>query len=392
MQVILKAEREKPVIQNHPWIFSGAIERIAGEPQDGDIVDVLANDGSFLARGYLNRKSQITVRILTRDVNQGVDEGLFRRRIADAIDYRQKTLDLSNYDAYRLIHDAADLLPGLVVDKYSDYLVIQVLTLGMERRKDLIAGILEELLSPKGIYERSDSRIREKEGLGLRTGLLRGQEPPSEVDIQQNAVRLRVNFREGQKTGAFLDQRENVEIAASYTEGREVLDCFCYTGNFSIWAAVRGAKKVIGVDMSNRALETARQNAGINDIQGVCQFIQGDVFQVLESCRRSFDLIILDPPGFARSKRAVEKAARAYKHINMVAIKLLNPGGILATFSCSHHIDPFLFRKIIFAAAVDAGCNVRVVRTLYAAPDHPVNIAYPEGEYLKGLICQNMER
>ena len=391
MQVILKAEKEKPVIQNHPWIFSGAIERIVGDPQDGDIVDVLDNGGNFLARGYLNRKSQIAVRILTRDIEEEVNEALFRRRIADAINYRRDLLGLMpTYDAYRLIHDAADFLPGLIVDKYSDYLVVQILTLGMERRKDLIVEILEGILAPKGVYERSDSRIREKEGLMLRTGLLRGQEPSDSVMIQQNGVRLLVNFKEGQKTGAFLDQRENVEIAASYAEGREVLDCFCYTGNFSVWTARRGAKNVVGVDMSKRALKTAQRNAEANHAEGTCQFIQGDVFQILGSCRRKFDLIILDPPGFARSKRAVAKAARAYKHINMVAMKLLNPDGILVTFSCSHHVDPLLFRKIVFAASVDAGCNMRIVRTLHASPDHPINIAYPEGEYLKGFICQHV--
>jgi 23S rRNA (cytosine1962-C5)-methyltransferase len=391
LHVILKPEKEKPVIQNHPWIFSGAIEGIEGSPQDGDIVDVLDNEGSFLARGYLNRKSQITVRILTRDIKEEVDEALFRRRIAAAVDYRNNTLNLGSYSAYRLIHDAADRLPGLIVDRYSDYLVMQVLTLGMERRKELISEILDDLVAPAGIYERSDSRIREKEGLTLQTGLLRGQEPPDEVEIQQNAVKLLVNFKAGQKTGAFLDQRENAEAAASYAQGREVLDCCCYTGNFSIWAAHRGARKVVGVDMSNRALETAQRNAEINSLQGICQFIQGDVFQVLGGCKRTFDMVILDPPGFAKSKRSVQRAARGYKHINMVALKLLKPGGILVTFSCSHHIDPLLFRKVVFSASVDAECNIRIIRTLHASPDHPINIAYPEGEYLKGFICQKME-
>ncbi len=390
MHVILKAKKEKPVIQNHPWIFSGAIERIEGEPQDGDIVDVLDSSGDFLARGYLNRKSQITVRVLTRDASEVVDEALFRRRIANAIDYRKNTLDLSSYSAYRLIHDAADLLPGLIVERYSDYLVMQVLTLGMDRRKEIIADILNELVAPAGIYERSDSRIREKEGLTLQTGLLRGQEPPDEVMIQQNGIRLLVNFKRGQKTGAFLDQRENVEFAASYAQGKEVLDCCCYTGNFTVWAAQRGAKKVAGVDISNKALATAQRNAELNHLQNTCQFIQGDVFQVLNGCKRKFDMVILDPPGFARSKRAVDGAARGYKHINMVAMKLLNPGGVLVTFSCSHHVSPLLFRKIVFAASVDAGCNIRIIRTLHASPDHPINIAYPEGEYLKGLICQKM--
>jgi len=390
LYVILKPDREKPVIQNHPWIFSGAIERIEGEPEDGDIVDVLDSDGNFLARGYLNRKSQINVRVLTRDESEQVDESLFRRRIADAINYRRDVLHLDKYSAYRLIHDAADLLPGLIVEKYADYLVIQILTLGMELRRDIIADILEELLSPAGIYERSDSSIRNKEGLGLRKGLLRGQEPPDEVEIRQDAVKLLVNFKDGQKTGAFLDQRENVEITTSYVKDKEVLDCCCYTGNFSVWSAVRGAKSVVGVDMSNRALETAQRNVALNGVGDVCQFIQGDLFQVLNNCKRNFDMIILDPPGFARSKRSVNRAARGYKHINMTAMKLLNPGGILVTFSCSHHIDPRLFRQIVFAASADANCNMRIIHTLHASPDHPINISHPESEYLKGLICQKM--
>lgn len=391
MPIILKPDRAKPVIQNHPWIFSGAIKKIEGEPQDGDIVDVLDNDGNFLARGYLNQKSQINVRVLTRDAAEEVDEDLFRRRIAAAINYRQNTLNLSNYNAYRMIHDAADRLPGLIVDKYADYLVMQILTLGMDQRKELIADLLMEFLAPAGIYERSDSRIREKEGLTLVKGLLRGQEPPDEVEIQQNTVKLLVNFKAGQKTGAFLDQRENVELMASYAKGRDVLDCCCYTGNFTVWAAHCGARSVTGVDMSNKALDTARRNVALNGLLPVCQFIQGDLFQVLGGCKRKFDAIILDPPGFAKSKRAIKGAARGYKHINMVAMELLNPGGILVTFSCSHHIDPLLFRKIVFGASVDAGCNLRLIRTLHGSPDHPINIAHPEGEYLKGLICQKMD-
>lgn len=389
-QVILKPDKEKPVIQNHPWIFSGAIKEITGNPQNGDIVDVLDSEGNFLARGYLNQKSQINVRVLTRNVDEEINQSLFRRRISEAINYRKNVLNLGSYNAYRLIHDAADFLPGLIVDKYSDYLVIQILTLGMELRKNMIADILEDILAPKGIYERNDSRIREKEGMELHTGLLRGHEPPDAVEIQQNRIRLMVNFKEGQKTGAFLDQRENMEIVASYAQGREILDCFCYTGSFSIWAGICGARRVFGVDMSKKALETAQRNAEINGLQNICQFIQGDVFQVLDGCKRNFDLIILDPPAFAKSRGAVEKAARAYKHINMAAMKLLNPGGILATFSCSYNVDPLLFRKIVFAASVDAGCNIRIIRTLHASPDHPINIAYPEGEYLKGFICQKL--
>lgn len=389
LKIILKPQKEKPIIQNHPWIFSGAINRIEGDPQDGDIVDVFDSKGNFLARGYLNRKSQITVRILTKDKEE-IDESFFRRRILGAINYRKDILNLSGYDAYRLVHDSADMLPGLIVDKYADYLVVQILALGIEKRKDTIIKILDEILNPKGIYERSDSSVREKEGLKQTSGLVCGQEPPDSMTIRQNNVKMLVDIKNGQKTGAFLDQRENLEITASYSKGREVLDCFCYTGSFSVQTAIGGAKSVIGVDMSKKALETARKNAEINDVADVIQFVDEDVFKFLENCKSKFDLIILDPPGFAKSESAVMRASRAYKHINMRAMQLLNTDGILVTFSCSHHIDPLLFRKILFSASVDANCNLQIVRTLHAAPDHPINIAHPEGEYLKGLICRKI--
>ncbi|MBD3184613.1 methyltransferase domain-containing protein [Candidatus Poribacteria bacterium] len=390
MPVILKPKREKPVIQNHPWIFSGAIDEISGEPEDGDIIDVLDNKGTFLARGYINRKSQIIVRVMTRNADEIIDREFFAKRIRNAIDYRHKVLSLENYTAYRMVHDASDMLPGLIVDKYGDYLVVQILTLGMDVRKDIIAETLQDLLKPKGIYERSDSRIRLKEGLQQYKGILRGQEPPDEVEIKQNGARFLVNFKEGQKTGKFLDQRENIQITGSYAREREILDCFCYTGSFTVWCGLKGAKKITGLDISKNALATARRNIKINDIKDKCQLIQGDVFHVLETCRRKFDMIILDPPGFAKSKRAVKGAARGYKYINMAAMKLLNPGGILVTFSCSHHVNLDLFRKIVFGASVDAECNLRIIRTLQAAPDHPINISHPESEYLKGLICQIM--
>lgn len=389
-QVILKTGKEKAVKQKHPWIFSGAIQKISGDPRDGQIVDILDSQNNFLARGYINQKSQIVVRVLTWNEEEEVDENLFRSRIETAISYRTKTLNLSVYDAYRLIHDSADLLPGLIVDKYSDYLVMQILTLGMEQRKHIIAGILDNLLSPKGIYERSDSRVREKEGLSLQSGVISGQEPPERLEIHQNSVILFVNIKDGQKTGAFLDQRENLEIVRSLAKDRYILDCFCYTGAFSIWSGLGGCKGVMGVDISNRALANAQENVRINGLDGICHFVQADMFQFLNTCRGKFDMIILDPPAFAKNKGNVEKAARAYKHINMMAMKLLNSDGILATFSCSHHIDPLLFRKIIFGASVDADCNMRIVRTLHASSDHPINISHPEGEYLKGLICQKI--
>lgn len=390
MKIILKPQREKPIIQNHPWIFSGAIERIVGDPQDGDIVDIYDYNENFLAKGYLNRKSQITVRILTRDITEEVDKNLFQSRIQNAVNYRKLILDTEKSDAFRLIHDAGDLLPGLIVDKYADYLVVQILTLGIDKRREMIIDILDDIIRPKGIYERSDSSIREKEGLSERSGIVKGADFSDPILINQDPVKLLVNLKTGQKTGAFLDQRENLKLVLSYSRNRDVLDCFCYSGSFSIYSSVGGAKSVLGVDNSEEALETAYDNAKLNNAQRTCQFIKDDAFNFLNTCDRKFDMIILDPPAFAKSDRAIEKAARAYKHINMIAMKMLNKNGILVTFSCSHHIDPLLFRKIVFSASVDAKCDLRIMHILHASPDHPINIAHPEGEYLKGLVCYKM--
>ncbi len=390
MKIILKPQREKPVIQNHPWIFSGAIEKIVGNPQDGDIVSVYDYNGNFLAKGYINRKSQITVRILTRDVKEEVDKELFQSRIQNALDYRRTIIDFVKFDAFRLIHDAGDLLPGLVVDKYSDYLIVQILTLGIDKRRDMIIDILDDIIKPKVIYERSDNRVREKEGLNERSGILKGTDFSDPILINQDSVKLLVKLKTGQKTGAFLDQRENLKLISLYSKNKDVLDCFCYTGSFSIYSAIGEAKSVLGVDNSEEALEIAYENARLNNVHGVCQFIRDDAFNFLNTYDKKFDMIILDPPAFAKSDRNIENAARAYKHINMNAMKILNKKGILVTFSCSHHIDPLLFRKIVFSASVDARCDLRIMHTLHASPDHPINIAHPEGEYLKGLVCYKM--
>lgn len=390
MKIILKPQREKPVIQNHPWIFSGAIEEIIGNPQDGDIVSVYDYNGNFLAKGYINRKSQITIRILTRDDKEEVDKKLFKSRIQNAVDYRRTIIDFEKFDAFRLIHDAGDLLPGLIVDKYSDYLVVQILTLGIDKRRDMIIDILDDIIKPKCVYERSDSRVREKEGLSERSGMLKGTDFSDPILINQDSVKLLVKLKTGQKTGAFLDQRENLKLISLCSQNKDVLDCFCYTGSFSIYSALGGAKSVLGIDNSEEALETAYENAKLNDVHGICQFIRDDAFNFLNTCDKKFDMIILDPPAFAKSDRNIENAARAYKHINMNAMKILNKNGILITFSCSHHIDPLLFRKIVFSASVDAKCDLRIMHTLHASPDHPINIAHPEGEYLKGLVCYKM--
>ncbi len=389
-KIILKPQKEKPVIQNHPWIFSGAIQKVEGNPQDGDIVDVFDSSGKFLAKGYINQKSQITVRILSKNENEEIDGLFFQKRIEQAIRYRQEILNLKEYEAYRLIYDSGDMLPGLIVDKYADYVIVQFLSFGMEIRKHIIVNILKDLLNPKGIYERSDNPVRKKEGLDITSGLICGQEPPDLIELRQGKAKILADIKNGQKTGIFLDQSENLEITASYSMGKDVLDCFCYTGGFSIYTALGGAKSVMGVDVSERAVEMAYKNAEINYVTNVCRFHQEDIFEFLDRCDKKFDMIILDPPSFAKSDSMITRASRAYKHINMKAIELLNQDGILVTFSCSHHIDPLLFRKIVFSASVDAGCDLQIIRTLHAAPDHPINIAHPEGEYLKGLLCRKI--
>lgn len=389
-QLRLKPNREKPILQNHPWVFSGAVESIVGDPEDGDIVNVLDNTGNFLAKGYINRKSQIIIRVLTRNFDEKIDRSFFEGRLTKAIEYRKAILKLTNYDAFRLIHDTGDMLPGLIIDKYGDFVVAQFLTLGMDKRKREIIELIDKLLAPRSIYERSDSNVREKEGLMPSSGLLRGDQVPDLVEVNQNGLKLAVDIKDGQKTGAYLDQRENLEIVASYSKGRDVLDCFCYTGAFSVSCALNGAKNTLGVDISEKSLDIAGHNARINGVAKNCQFLKEDVFKFLNECDRKFDMIILDPPGFAKSDKDITKASRAYKHINMCAMKILNPGGILATFSCSYHIDLTLFRKIVFSASVDANCNLRIMHILHAATDHPINIACPESEYLKGFICQKI--
>ena len=274
MKIILKPQREKPVIQNHSWIFSGAIQEIIGNPQDGDIVSVYDCNGNFLAKGYINRKSQITVRILTRKAEEEIDKGLFQSRIQNAFNYRKTIIDFDKFSAFRLIHDAGDLLPGLIVDKYSDYLVVQILTLGIDKRRGVIIDILDDIIRPKAIYERSDSNVREKEGLSESSGILKGIDFSDPILINQDSVKLLVNLKTGQKTGAFLDQRENLKLVSSYSKNRDVLDCFCYTGSFSIHSLIGGAKSVLGVDNSEDALEIAYNNAKLNDVQSKCQFQQ----------------------------------------------------------------------------------------------------------------------
>lgn len=393
--VILKPGRDKPVRQRHPWVFSGAIARIQGDPADGDIVEVRDAQGAFLARGTLNRHSQIVVRLLTWEADEAIDEGFWRRRLERAIAGRAPLAADPATNAYRLVNAESDGLPGLVVDRYDRFLAVQFLTLGIDRHKALLVSLLADLLAPEGIFERSDVDVREKEGLAPVTGQLWGAEPPPLVDIREHGLRFLVDMRGGQKTGFYLDQRENRRVfqrMVSALPGAEVLNAFAYTGAFGVYAAAAGAGRIVHIDSSAEALALAREHMALNGFVGRDdEFIVGDVFAELRRFRaagRRFDAIVLDPPKFVYSAGQLPRATRGYKDINWLAFQLLRPGGLLFTFSCSGLVSPDLFQKIVFGAAVDAGRDAQIIARLSHGLDHPILLSFPEGEYLKGLVCR----
>jgi 23S rRNA (cytosine1962-C5)-methyltransferase len=422
--IILKRNRAKPVLQRHPWIFSGAIQRVEGAPVDGSIVEVYDAGRNWLARGYINQHSQITVRLLTWREDDVIDRGFWRRRLQRALAARHK-LGLSQASsprlrdisrpspttAYRLVHAESDYLPGLVVDRYDQWLVVQFLTMGMDQRRGEIVELLGDLLAPRGIYERSDVDVREQEGLEQRTGLLWGDEPPRQVEIMENHLRFLVDIQEGHKTGFYLDQRDNRQRFSTFCAGAEVLDAFAYTGAFAAYAAAGHASSITLVDSSAPSLELARKNLALNLNRWgritdpvsagqekqprlnspAVEYVEGDVFSVLRGYRaenRLFDVMVLDPPKLAHTRRQVERASRAYKDINLLAFQLLRPGGTLFTFSCSGRVSADLFQKIVFGALADTDRQAQIIRYLAQGPDHPVALTFPEGAYLKGLICR----
>ncbi|HMO57839.1 MAG TPA: class I SAM-dependent methyltransferase [Roseiflexaceae bacterium] len=388
--VFLAAGKERPVQQRHPWIFSGAVRRVQGYVGRGDVVDVCDAQGEWLARGTWSSGSQIRVRLFTWEADEPLDPALIRQRLLRAIDGRMR-LGLNNpAGACRLVFAESDGLPGLIVDRYGGFLVVQFLTQGMAVRADAIVALLAELVQPLGIYERGDADVREKEGLPRDDGVRWGQAPPPQLTIVEGARRLLVDLCGGQKTGSYLDQAQNRDRVAAYCRGAEVLDCFCYTGGFTI-AAATDAATVEAVDSSASALAMLGDNLAQNQHTAQVAAVEGDVFKMLRQYRhegRSFDVVILDPPKFAHSHGQIERAARGYKDINLIAMQILRPGGVLASFSCSGLIGPDLFQKILFGAAVDARRDVQILERLTQAADHPLLLTFPEGEYLKGLICR----
>ncbi len=387
VRCILQKGKERPVLNRHPWIFSGAIDQIEEGFEAGDLVRVFSAHDYFLGIGYLNPESQIVVRMLAfEDVT--IDEAFFDARIAQAIEVRKRFLPPQT-NAYRLIHSEGDFLSGLTVDVYGDFLVAEFNTAGIDTWKPVIVKILRSHFPGHSIFERSDSDLRRWEGLKRSVGVLAGAEPPEAIEIEENGLRFGVDVKGGQKTGFFLDQRESRAVVRDIAAGKRVLNCFAYTGGFSVYAARGGASQVVSVESSEPAVAMGRKNFernGLTPEQSV--WAQTDVFDYLRTTKKEFDLIILDPPAFCKSKNQVQDAARGYKDINLQALRMLPPGGLLFTFSCSSYITPDLFQKILFGAAADAKRNVRILKKTSHAFDHPINIYHPEGDYLKGLLCE----
>ncbi|MBV8466308.1 MAG: class I SAM-dependent rRNA methyltransferase [Burkholderiales bacterium] len=387
----IKAGREKSALHRHPWLFSGSLAPYDKEPAAGETVRVLGQDGRFLGWAAWSGESQIRLRFWSFDERDTINAAFFKARLARAIAGRKSLAAAGN--AARLVHGESDGLPGLVVDQYGDVLVVQLLSVGPEAWRDAIFDALQELTGAKAIFERSDADVRELEGLAARNGLVRGKLPAA-VDIQECGLNYRVDVEAGQKTGFYLDQRANRRRIGELAKDAEVLNCFCYTGGFSLAALKGGAKSVESVDSSAEALEAARVNLSLNQLDGSrMEWVEADVFQYLRLLRdkgKSYDLIILDPPKFAPTAHHVERAARAYKDINLWALKLLRPGGLLATFTCSGGMSADLFQKIIAGSAWDAKAEAQVVERFTADSDHPISLNFPEGDYLKGLLVRKV--
>jgi 23S rRNA (cytosine1962-C5)-methyltransferase len=388
--MILNTNREKSLLRRHPWIFASAIKHMDENHASGGTVDLLSSDGQFLARASYSPISQIRARVWTFN-NELVDKDFFRKRIREAITLRQTSKIADHTNAYRLIHAESDGLPGLIVDRYDDVLVLQSLTAGSEFWKETIADLLVEETGIKNIYERSDADVRELEGLKPIIGLLRGTINDSRLTIDEYGLKFNIDIQNGHKTGFYLDQRHNRHRVGEFAKDRDVLNCFCYTGGFSVHALAGGAKSVLSVDSSADAIALGKENVTLNNFTAEkATWLEGDVFQLLRKFRdenRSFDMIILDPPKFAPTAAHAEKASRAYKDINLLAFKLLRHGGMLFTYSCSGGIDAALFQKIVASAALDAGVDATIIEHLSQGSDHPVSLHFPEGAYLKGLVC-----
>ena len=392
-RVRLKPGRDKSLKRRHPWVFSGAIGSVEGDVPAGDTVEVMSAEGASFGHGAYSPASQIAVRMWSFARDEKVDADFLAARVAKAVARRQgeAAREANGDNAQRLINAESDGLPGLIVDRYADFLVCQLRSAGAERWRDEIVAALAAAVPHRGIWERSDTGARAKEGLEPRIGLLAGEEPPELVEIAEGPCRFLVDVRHGHKTGFYLDQRDNRALVAAHARGREVLNAFAYTGAFGIQALAAGAAKVTNVESAPGLLALAARHITHNGLdEAAVEDIEGDVAQVLRrfrDSRREFDLIVLDPPKFAESSSQVPAASRGYKDINLLAFKLLRPGGLLFTFSCSAHVRAELFQKIVADAALDAGREARILQRLAQPADHPVALSFPEAGYLKGLVC-----
>jgi 23S rRNA (cytosine1962-C5)-methyltransferase len=388
--LVLKKGRERSVKRRHPWIFSGAVERVTGKPRAGDTVEVRAADGTPLAVAAYSPASQIRARVWSFDPKTTANAEFFKLRVRQAIALRAALPAAKHSNALRLVHGESDRLPGVVVDRYADVLVAQFLSAGAERWREAILDALVEATGCEAVFERSDAEVRKLEGLEPRVGFARGNREAKRCPIREYGLDFRVDVEQGQKTGFFLDQRENRQRVRALAAGRSVLDGFSYTGGFAIAALAGGAERVVSVESSAPALEVARENLAANALDASrIGFVQADVFahlRVLRDRDAKFGLVILDPPKFAPTAAQARNAARAYKDINLLALKLLAPGGLLATFSCSGGVSAELFQSIVAGAALDAGVEAKIIERFHAGADHPVALEFPEGDYLKGLL------
>lgn len=392
-KLILNHGRDKSLKRRHPWVFSKAVANTINPPVNGGDIAIYNAEGQFLATAAYSPKSQIRARVWSFDPAEKINTEFFTKRIARAWESRRLMMEKTGMNACRMVDAESDFLPGLIIDLYANFLVLQVLSAGAAFHLPEITNALRSLFPEHNIYERSDADVRRKEGLEPKKGIIYGAEPPQELEIQENGgMKILVDIVNGHKTGYYLDQRDNRVALEKYCQGKTVLNCFSYTGGFSLYALRGRAKAVSNVDVSARALDTAKRNVVLNHLDpGRVKFIKEDVFDFLRKEKEAghkYDVIVLDPPKFAESQGQLVKACRGYKDINMVAASILNPGGFLLTFSCSGHMEPALFQKVVADAILDAGREAQIVEYLHQASDHPVAAPYPEGLYLKGLVLR----
>lgn len=392
-KIILHESRDKSLKRKHPWIFSKAIKEVVNEPSNGADINIYDCNNNFLAVAAYSPNSQIRARVWSFNKDEKIDKDFFKAKILKAYEARKLMLEVTAMSACRIIAAESDSIPGLIVDMYNNYLGLEVLSAGTEFHLKEIVAALREVFPEHNIYERSDVEVRKKEGLELRKGVIFGENPPTEIEITENDnMKLLVDIENGHKTGYYLDQRDNRAALAKYCKGKSVLNCFSYTGGFSLYALKGRALKVANVDVSQRALDTAKRNIVLNHLDpGRVKFIKEDVFKFLRNEKaknNKYDVIVLDPPKFAESRGQLDKACRGYKDINMLAASIINPGGYLMTYSCSGHMTPDLFQKVVADAILDANREGQIVEYLQQASDHPISTAYPEGLYLKGLVVR----